>query len=35
MSLDKKSWGYRRNINLTDIYSMDELTAVLASTVRY
>ena len=35
MSIDKKSWGYRRNIEFTDIYNMEELTEILASTVRW
>ncbi|XP_076450400.1 alpha-L-fucosidase-like [Babylonia areolata] len=33
MSLDKYSWGFRRDAQLSDIYSMDELIALLVKTV--
>ncbi|PVD39018.1 hypothetical protein C0Q70_01645 [Pomacea canaliculata] len=33
MTLDKYSWGYRRNARLSDIYSMDEFIALLVKTV--
>jgi len=33
MTIDKSSWGYRRNMKLSDIYSHDELIAELAITV--
>ena len=34
MTVDKKSWGYRRNTVLSDFLTMDDLTSILASTVR-
>lgn len=33
MSLDKGSWGFRRNAQLSDIYAMDEFIALLVRTV--
>lgn len=35
MSLDKDSWGYRRDATLADIYAIDDLIALLVKTVRY
>ena len=35
MTLDKGTWGFRRNMNLGDVYSMDDLIALLIKTVRY
>ena len=32
MTMDKESWGIRRNIKIDDIYSMDELIGLIAST---
>ena len=34
MTVDKQSWGYRRNTVLSDFLTMDDLTSILASTVR-
>ena len=34
MTIDKESWGYRRNAKLLDYLSMDDLTESLAQTVR-
>ena len=34
MTVDKKSWGYRRNTVLSDFLTMDDLTSFLASAVR-
>ena len=34
MTVDKKSWGYRRNTTLSDFLTMDNLTSILASAVR-
>ena len=34
MTVDKKSWGYRRNTVLSYFLTMDDLTSILASTVR-
>ena len=34
MTVDKKSWGYRRNTVLSDFLTMDNLTSILASSVR-
>jgi len=33
MTIDKSSWGYRRNMKLEDIYTMEELISELAITV--
>ncbi|XP_023344127.1 alpha-L-fucosidase [Eurytemora carolleeae] len=33
MTIDRKSWGYRRNMNLEDILTMEELTETLAMTI--
>lgn len=33
MTVDKVSWGHRRNINIADIYSMEELVGEIAKTV--
>uniref|UniRef100_A0A1I8HZT9 alpha-L-fucosidase n=2 Tax=Macrostomum lignano TaxID=282301 RepID=A0A1I8HZT9_9PLAT len=35
MSLIKGSWGYVRNLRLTDIYSLDEMLETVVSTVSY
>ena len=34
MTLDKKSWGFRRDADLADFYDMDGLIQVLAETIR-
>ena len=34
MTVDKESWGYRRNARVNDYYNMDELTEIVAKTVR-
>ncbi len=34
MTIDRESWGYRRNAKLVDYYDMDGLTEILAQTVR-
>ena len=34
MTVDRHSWGYRRNTTLADFLTMDDLTSILASTVR-
>jgi hypothetical protein len=31
----RESWGYRRNMELADILSMEELLTTLVSTVRH
>ncbi|KAJ8298148.1 hypothetical protein KUTeg_024679 [Tegillarca granosa] len=33
MTIDKDSWGYRRNANIQDYYNMDELIQILVQTV--
>ncbi|XP_022692539.1 alpha-L-fucosidase-like [Varroa jacobsoni] len=33
MTLDRKSWGYRRVMNISDVLSIDELVATLVQTV--
>lgn len=33
MTVDKKSWGYRRNSNYGDIFTIEELISILAETV--
>ena len=33
MTLDKKSWGYRRVANFNDYMTMDELLQTLAETI--
>ncbi len=35
MSIDKGSWGFRRDVDLAQLYSMDELISLLIRTVRY
>ena len=35
MTIDKESWGYRRNAHAEGYYNMDELTEILAQTIRY
>ncbi len=34
MTIDKKAWTYRRDIDLHDIMSIHELITILAQTVR-
>ena len=34
MTVDKKSWGYRKNTTINEFLTMDDLTSVLASVVR-
>ena len=35
MTVDKKSWGYRRNTTIDEFLTMDDLTSILASVVRF
>jgi alpha-L-fucosidase len=35
MTIDKKSWGYRREAKLEDYLTVQELIALMAETVRY
>ena len=35
MTIDRQSWGYRRNTNLSQFLSMDELIDTMVETVRY
>lgn len=34
MTIDRKSWGYRREMTVDDVLSIDELLATLAETIR-
>lgn len=34
MTLDKYAWTYRREANLSDFLTMDDLTRILAETIR-
>lgn len=34
MTIDRLSWGFRRDANLNDYFSIEELIRQLASTVR-
>lgn len=34
MTLDRNSWGYRRDMTYNDVYSLQELLTVLAQTIR-
>ena len=34
MTIDKKSWGFRRETRISDIYSIEELISLLVQTVR-
>ena len=35
MTVDKQSWGIRRNININDIYRMEELIGLIAEIRSY
>lgn len=35
MTLDKRSWGYRRDMLISEVLTMKELIATLAETIRY
>lgn len=35
MTIDKQSWGIRRNIQLRNIYPIDQLIGLIASTGKY
>jgi len=34
MTIDRRSWGYRRNTDISDYLTPSELIAILAETVR-
>ena len=34
LTLDRSSWGYRRNMRVSDVLTMDELTTIFAQTIR-
>ena len=34
MTIDKESWGYRKNANLCDYHTIKELIEILVKTVR-
>lgn len=35
MTIDKGSWGYRRNADLRDFYTIEELLKEVIYTIRY